>query len=42
VDRNPQSFVNIAAAKDSDFRKATQRVYRSQERPSRFVVQVLP
>ncbi len=27
VDRNPQKFVNIYAAKDSDFQKATQRVY---------------
>ena len=30
IDRNPQSFVpNIFAARDSDFRIATQRVYRS-------------
>jgi len=29
VDRNPQKFVNIYAATESDFQKATQRVYRS-------------
>jgi len=30
IDRNPQTFVpNIFAAKDSDFRAATQRVFRS-------------
>jgi putative CocE/NonD family hydrolase len=29
VDRNPQKFLNIYAAKDSDFQKATQRVYCS-------------
>lgn len=28
VDRNPQSFVNIPQAKESDFVKATERVYR--------------
>jgi putative CocE/NonD family hydrolase len=42
VERNPQSFVNIAEAKESDFQKATQRVYRSKDRSSRLVVQVLP
>ena len=29
VDRNPQVFMEIPTAKPSDFRKATQRVYRS-------------
>lgn len=38
VDRNPQSFVDIYSAKNSDFRKATQRIYRSQELPSRIVL----
>ena len=42
VDRNPQTFVDIYSAKASDFKKATQRVYRSKEMPSRLVVQVLP
>jgi putative CocE/NonD family hydrolase len=42
VDRNPQSFVEIAAAGESDFRKATQRVYRGGTRPSRLAVLVVP
>jgi len=40
-DRNPQSFVdNIFLAKPSDFRSATQRVYRSTRYPSRVSVEV--
>jgi len=42
VDRNPQSFVDIYGAKEADFRKATQRVYRSREMPSRVTVLVRP
>lgn len=42
VDRNPQTFVDIARAQEADFRKAAQRVYRSKEMPSRLVVQVVP
>ena len=42
VDRNPQSFVNIPTAKAEDFRKATQRIYRSAEAPSSLTVHVLP
>ena len=42
VDRNPQTFVDIYSAKKSDYRKATQRVYRTSELPSRVVVQVVP
>jgi hypothetical protein len=42
VDRNPQTFVDIYNAKESDFRKATQRVYRSRERPSRIGLRVMP
>jgi hypothetical protein len=34
VDRNPQTFVNIRTAKESDFQKATQRVYHSPEHPT--------
>jgi predicted acyl esterase len=35
IDRNPQTFVpNIFAAKDSDFRPAQHRVYRSPAFPS--------
>jgi hypothetical protein len=41
VDRNPQTFVDIYSAKESDFRKATQRVFHSVERPSKVTVRVL-
>jgi predicted acyl esterase len=34
TDLNPQTFVNIPDAKPSDFRPATERVYRSQSAPS--------
>jgi putative CocE/NonD family hydrolase len=42
VDRNPQTFVDIYTAKESDFRKATQHVYRTREMPSRVSVLVMP
>jgi predicted acyl esterase len=42
ADRNPQKFVDIYSAKESDFQKATQRVYRSQDLPSKVTVLVLP
>jgi putative CocE/NonD family hydrolase len=38
VDRNPQTFVDIYSAKESDYRKATQRVYRTRELGSRVTV----
>ena len=41
VDRNPQTFVDIYNAKESDFRKAVERVYRSREMPSRITAQVM-
>jgi hypothetical protein len=41
VDRNPQTFVDIYTAKPEDFRKATQRVYRSADRASRISVSVV-
>jgi putative CocE/NonD family hydrolase len=41
VDRNPQSFVDIYTARESDFQKATQRVYRTKGMPSRVTVHVL-
>jgi hypothetical protein len=42
-DRNPQTFVpNIFFAKESDFRPAMMRVFRSPARPSRLEVLVLP
>jgi putative CocE/NonD family hydrolase len=37
VDRNPQKFVDIYKASDSDFQKATQRVYHS----SRVILNIL-
>ena len=42
VDRNPQAFVDIPTAKPDDFRKATQRVYRSASAASALDVLVLP
>ena len=42
IDRNPQTFVpNIFEAKASDFRVATQRIYRSAAHPSHVTVPVL-
>ena len=42
VDRNPQTFVDIYSAREDDFKKATQRVYRSHELPSKVTLLVLP
>ncbi|MDR3628513.1 MAG: CocE/NonD family hydrolase, partial [Ignavibacteriaceae bacterium] len=41
ADRNPQKFENIYFAKDSDFQKATQRVYFSKKFPSNIKVLIL-
>jgi len=42
-DRNPQKFVpNIFEAKDSDYQKATQTIYRSEKHASSVAVDVLP
>jgi hypothetical protein len=42
IDRNPQTFVpNIFEAKPSDFRAATQRIYRSQGMASKIVLPVV-
>lgn len=40
IDRNPQKFVEIPWAKPEDYRKATQRVYRSKDLPSFITVLV--
>lgn len=41
IDRNPQMFVpNIYKAKDSDFQKATQRIYRSGRQASHILLPV--
>lgn len=43
VDRNPQTFVpNIYLARPEDYQKATHRVLRSAQYPSRLTVGVLP
>lgn len=42
VDRNPQQFTDINTASDADFRKATQRVFRTQSKPSHIEALVLP
>ena len=40
VDRNPQQFLDIYNAKDTDFQKATQRVFHTPDRPSLLRVRV--
>ncbi len=43
IDRNPQKFVpNIFEAKDSDYVKATQRIFRSKAQPSNVILPVMP
>lgn len=43
VDRNPQKYVdNIFMANDSDFVRATHRVYHSRDYPSHLAVSLLP
>src|SRR5204863_9889302 len=34
VDRNPQQFINIPTANDSDFKKATIKIYHDDAHPS--------
>lgn len=41
IDRNPQKFVDINRATESDFQKATQRVYRSGAHRSHITVNTL-
>jgi predicted acyl esterase len=41
IDRNPQVFENIMKAKDTDFKKATNKVYISKEHSSYLKVRVL-
>ncbi|MEK7684910.1 MAG: CocE/NonD family hydrolase [Verrucomicrobiota bacterium] len=42
VDRNPQTFCDIYHAKPEDFRRATQRVYRTAAAPSAIRIHLLP
>jgi uncharacterized protein len=41
VDRNPQKFMKIHEARESDFQKATQKIYRSPAAASSLTVHVL-
>jgi putative CocE/NonD family hydrolase len=41
IDRNPQSFVDIANASESDFQRATHTVHRSQALPSSITLPVV-
>jgi putative CocE/NonD family hydrolase len=41
IDRNPQVFENIMKAKDTDFKKATNKVYTSKTHPSYLKVRVM-
>ncbi|MBM3767648.1 MAG: CocE/NonD family hydrolase [Acidobacteria bacterium] len=41
VDRNPQKFMPINEARETDFQKATHRVYRQANAASRVIVRVL-
>jgi hypothetical protein len=41
VDRNPQKFVDIYTCQDSDFQKATQRIYHDSENSSNIRVTIL-
>jgi hypothetical protein len=42
VDRDPQTFVDITAAKPSDYRKATHKVYQGGVDGSSVVLSMLP
>jgi putative CocE/NonD family hydrolase len=41
IDRNPQQFENIMKAKDSDFKKETNKLYTSKTHPSYLKVRVM-
>jgi putative CocE/NonD family hydrolase len=41
VDRNPQTFTDIYAAKEADFHAATHRLYRTPDKPSSLEVTLL-
>lgn len=42
VDRNPQQFIDIYHAKESDYKKATERIYTSGKNQSHLIVKVAP
>jgi hypothetical protein len=41
VDRNPQTFCDIYGAKESDFQKATHRIYHAGDKTSQITVRAL-
>jgi putative CocE/NonD family hydrolase len=41
IDRNPQVFTNIYQSRESDYQKATQKVYRSKDLSSHLVLSVI-
>jgi hypothetical protein len=41
IDRNPQTFVDIYSAKETDFQKATQRVYHTPKFNSHLKLSIL-
>lgn len=41
IDRNPQRFINIYQANESDFQKATQRLFHQRKNPSHLKLRVL-
>ncbi len=41
IDRNPQTFTNIMKANESDFKKATEKIYTSKAHPSFLKVRVM-
>jgi predicted acyl esterase len=41
VDRNPQKFLRIPEARESDFQKATIRIYHDATNPSNIVLPVI-
>jgi putative CocE/NonD family hydrolase len=42
ADRNPQKFTNVYQAKSEDYQKATITLWRTQDHPSRVILDVLP
>jgi len=41
IGRNPQKFIDIPRAQDSDYQKATQKIYRTAQYPSHIVIPVV-
>jgi len=41
IDRNPQTFCDIYSAKESDYKKATQKVYHTEAMPSGVTLRVV-